>query len=72
MTETLTTFYAANTYLAQILLLAIVFFDLIFRGVALWRSARKSQKVWFLFLLIVNSAGILPIIYLLFNRKRKE
>jgi hypothetical protein len=46
----------------------LVLSDLILRGVALFRSAQKNQKVWFVFLLIVNSLGILPIIYLLVNK----
>ena len=70
MNETVMNFYATNTFLAQTLLIAIVVFDLVFRGVALWRSARNSQNVWFVFLLIINSVGILPIIYLLLNRKK--
>ncbi len=43
--------------------------DLILRGVALYRSARKGQKVWFVALLLVNSLGLLPLIYLLINRE---
>ena len=46
--------------------------DLILRGFALWKSARKGQNVWFIFLLIVNSMGILPLIYLLLNRDQNE
>jgi len=34
----------------------------------LYKSAQKEQKVWFVFLLIVNSLGILPIVYLLINK----
>jgi methionyl-tRNA synthetase len=53
------------------LLAAIVIFELIFKGIALWHSARRGQNVWFVFLLIINSIGILPIIYLLIYRKKK-
>jgi hypothetical protein len=54
-----------------ILLIVVAIFDLVLRGIALWHSARRRQKVWFVFLLIINSMGILPIIYLLINRKKK-
>jgi Family of unknown function (DUF5652) len=54
---------------ALIVLITIV--DLILRGLALWRSARAGQSVWFVVLLIVNTAGILPAIYLLLNRNRQ-
>ncbi|OHA87964.1 MAG: hypothetical protein A2653_01865 [Candidatus Zambryskibacteria bacterium RIFCSPHIGHO2_01_FULL_43_25] len=34
------------------------------KGVALWNAARLSQKKWFIVLLIVNTLGILEIIYI--------
>lgn len=51
------------------LIIPFVLFDLILRGFALWKSARKNQNVWFIALLLVNSVGILPLIYLVFNRE---
>lgn len=54
-----------------LLLVLVAIWDLVWKGIALWKSARNSQKVWYVFLLIINSAGILPIIYLLgFQKKR--
>jgi hypothetical protein len=50
------------------ILLAFVIWDGIWRGLALWQSAKKSQKYWFIALLIVNSMGLLPIIYLLISK----
>ncbi|HSX49087.1 MAG TPA: DUF5652 family protein [Candidatus Saccharimonadales bacterium] len=44
-------------------------FDVILKGVALWKAAKNHQKVWFVALLIVNSLGILPAIYILFFQK---
>lgn len=45
--------------------------DLILRGVCLYRSARKSQRGWFIALLIVNSLGLLPLVYLIINKDKK-
>jgi heme A synthase len=42
------------------------------KGVALWNAARNSQIVWFIVLLVVNTLGILEIIYLLFFRNTKQ
>lgn len=53
-------------------LIPIMVLDLILRGFALWKSARKNQNVWFIALLVVNSMGILPLIYLVLNRDQKE
>lgn len=58
--------YNLSTTWAVVLALVIVW-DLIWRGLALWRAGRNDQPGWFVALMIINSAGILPIIYLLTN-----
>lgn len=54
------------------LLVPFVILDLILRGLALWKSAKNNQNIWFIALLVVNSMGILPLIYLVLNRDQKE
>jgi methionyl-tRNA synthetase len=51
------------------LLLAAIVWTLILKGFSLWHAARGNQKWWFFFLLIVNTLGILEIIYLIWFRK---
>lgn len=34
------------------------------KGVALWRAAKKNQLTWFIVLFLVNSAAILEILYI--------
>lgn len=56
-----------------ILLIIVALIDLVLKGFALWKSARRGQTVWFVVLLILNTAGILPAIYLLvFSKKVKR
>lgn len=51
----------------------IIFWSLFWKGIALWRAARKNQKPWFVAFLVINSLGILEIIYLfVFGKKKKE
>jgi len=45
---------------------------ILFKGLALWQSARHSQKWWFIALLILNTIGILPLIYLFFFRPDRK
>lgn len=45
--------------------------DVILKGISLWKSARNGQKYWFIGLLIINSLGILPLIYLFFFEKER-
>jgi hypothetical protein len=34
------------------------------KGLGLWYSAKNRQKYWFIALLLLNTLGIVPIIYL--------
>jgi len=49
----------------------VLVWTLIWKGLALWTSARKSQKIWFVILLIVNTIGILEILYIFLFSKIK-
>ena len=48
----------------------LVIWSLIWKGFALWKSARNKQNVWFICLLILNTAGVLHIVYLLWFQKK--
>ena len=48
------------------ILYILIAWTLIWKGIALWHSARNKQKGWFIVLLIVSTVGILEIIYLIF------
>lgn len=54
------------------LLVAIMIWDTVWKGIALWKSGRNSQLAWFVCIIIFNTAGILPIIYLAFFQKKKK
>jgi methionyl-tRNA synthetase len=54
------------------LLIVVLIWSLIWKGMALWKSARHGQKVWYVILLIVNTIGILEILYLLLWQKNME
>jgi len=42
-------------------------------GVALWKSARRKEKWWFIILLITQTPGLLEILYIfVFSRKIKK
>lgn len=53
------------------ILIAIILWTLPWKAVALWKSARNADRVWFAFLLIINTLAILDIIYIFFFSKRK-
>lgn len=47
----------------------LVIWSLFWKGVALWRAARLSRPWWFLALLVINTAGILEIIFLIISKR---
>ncbi len=54
-------------FIIAIILLAI--WDGVWKLIALWKSARHNQLAWFICLAIFNTAGILPILYILCFQK---
>lgn len=56
-----------------ILLIVLIVWSLIWKGLALWRAARNGSLAWFVVLLVVNTLGILEILYLyIFSKKGPE
>ena len=48
----------------------VAVWDLVWKGLALWQAAKRRQPVWFVALLFLNTAGILPIAYLGWMKRR--
>jgi methionyl-tRNA synthetase len=44
--------------------------ELVWKGIALWKAGRNRQLAWFVVILILNTAGILEIIYILFFQRK--
>ncbi|KKH95415.1 hypothetical protein EO95_08780 [Methanosarcina sp. 1.H.T.1A.1] len=57
-------------FLALILILAL--WELFWKGIALWKAARESQRYWFIAILILNTVGILPILYIFLFKEGKK
>jgi hypothetical protein len=58
------------TGLGSILLAVIIVWSIVWKGLALWKAARDGSKTWFIVLLILNTLGILDILYLyVFSKK---
>lgn len=54
----------------ELIFLLVIIWTLIWKGIALWRAARNTNKRWFVFLLALNTLGILPIVYIfIFGKK---
>lgn len=49
-------------------IIALVVWELAWKGIALWQAGNRHQLGWFVAILVINSVGLLPIVYLLINK----
>lgn len=54
------------------LVLVLVAWTMIWKAIALWKAARNGSKVWYVIMFLVNTAGILEIIYIFAVAKKTE
>ena len=45
-------------------LVLLIAWSLVWKGLALWRAAKRGDMWWFIAFLIINTLGILEIVYL--------
>ena len=51
-------------------IIILVIWELAWKLIALWKAGRNNHLAWFICIALINSAGILPIIYILMQRKK--
>lgn len=55
----------------------LAIWSVIWTGLALWHAAKRQEKWWFILFLLVHTAGIIEILYLVFvahafNKKKSR
>jgi len=57
-----------------LVLIIFIIWTFTWKGIALWMSAKRDQKNWFIAILVLNTLGILEIAYILYtkNKEKKE
>jgi len=59
------------TFWENFFIYILFIWSLFWKGLALWRASQLKQRNWFVVLLVLNTVGILEIIYLFrFAKKR--
>lgn len=53
------------------ILFILFVWSLAWKGFALWTASRLDQRNWFIAILVLNTVGILEIVYLFFFAKKK-
>ena len=62
-----------EAYITILIIGAIIvgIWEAVWKAFALWACARNRQVAWFVLIFILNTAGILPIVYLVWFQKKR-
>ncbi|HBU07107.1 MAG TPA: hypothetical protein DEB09_03400 [Candidatus Magasanikbacteria bacterium] len=56
-----------------IFIITLIIWSGIWKGVALWKSARNNHLGWFITFMFINTLGILEILYIyVFSKKQSD
>lgn len=61
---------ASHVWVLPIFIILIIW-DVLWKLIAMWKSARNNQPGWYICIIVFNTVGILPIIYILLQRKKR-
>jgi hypothetical protein len=53
-------------------IIVIAIWDSVWKLIAMWKAGRNNHLAWFICIFIINTLGILPIIYILLHRDKPE
>ncbi len=63
----------ARTSVYTTIIITLVIWSLPWKAIALWKAARRKATIWYIALLIINTVGILEILYIfIFCNKQEE
>ncbi|MFT4858697.1 MAG: hypothetical protein ACI9UV_002015 [Algoriphagus sp.] len=51
-------------------LILLAIWEIVWKLIALWKAGRNNHLAWFICLALINTAGILPIVYILMHKKK--
>lgn len=53
--------------------LLLIVWSIIWKGIALWKAGNNKHLAWFIVMFLLNTAGILEILYIfIFSKKAQE
>ncbi len=62
--EIIANYLGVSVGVAVAILAIISIWALVWKGLALWKSSQKKSIPWFIVLLVINTIGILEILYI--------
>ena len=53
-------------------LIILIIWETVWKLIAMWKAGRNNHLTWFIIIAIINTVGILPIIYLLMQKNKSK
>ncbi len=54
------------------LIIVVALWDGVWKLIGMWKAAQNKHLVWFIVIALVNSVGIVPILYIQMSKKKYE
>jgi hypothetical protein len=54
------------------IIVVLAIWEIVWKLIGLWKAARAGHKAWFICIAVFNTMGILPIIYIMMNKNKKQ
>jgi len=54
---------SAQLGIPLLLLVVIIIWEVVWKLIAMWKASKNNSIAWFVILAVVNTVGILPILY---------
>ena len=61
-----------NVIVMWLVIPLVVVWSMAWKGIAMWKAGRNDHLAWFIVLFVLNTAGILPIVYIFAFSRKKE
>lgn len=52
------------------IIIILMIWDTVWKLIALWKAGRNNHLAWFICIALINTIGILPIVYILIHRDK--
>ena len=52
------------------IIIILMIWETVWKLIALWKAGRNNHLAWFICIALINTIGILPIVYILIHRKK--
>ncbi len=61
-----------SVFVNNIVIFILIFWEIFWKAVGLWKSAKKGALLWFMAIFLINLFGIIPLFYLWRTKQLNE